>query len=256
MGALRDFTWDDQSSAIGGTGVLTGFQDSASGPEVLNGNNTTEAHESHPSYVGGTYDYCATSAYGDSRGNASDNFPFEDQSPTLGTGASTDHTTFLGLPHDPMEAVNSSASGLLLSANDSTNGCACISCFVKSRQRLLSTGRPYASYSCVAGCHYVGRIYFNDWQQHLNTHFKQDKKYHCRAPQCGRIFGRWVELKRHDKTHCLRPKKFACNIFGCKYSGDNGFIRHDKLLSHKRNVHDGKAPPSQLMRRLQAKPRT
>lgn len=164
-------------------------------------------------------------------------------------------TTSPNLPRD-LEAVDCSGSGHSLpSTSDNTNGCACSSCLVKG---LKAFKGPLELYLCIFGCSFrpMSMFWYElECRKHLQTHFIQDKKYHCRAPHCGQTFGRWGELTRHDKTHCLRPKKFACNVLGCKYSGDNGFIRHDKLLSHKRNMHDGKAPPSQLMRKLKAKPR-
>lgn len=204
-------------------------------------------YESYPSSSG--------DAYGYSSGNASDTIfttgdnICEDQSSAL----TDNHTTIIDSSSDLVGAATCSASGpSLLSANHIINGCACISCLLRDRK----VEHRYILHKCVPGCNYQYSGWVtSDWQAHFKAHFMQDKKYHCGAPQCGQIFKRWGELTRHNKTHCLRPKKFACDVFGCKYSGDNGFIRHDKLLSHKRNVHDGKAPPSQLMRRLQAKPR-
>lgn len=224
-----------------GNGMDFEFPGSAGGLEALN--------ETHSSSSGDPFAY--------SRGNASDTiFPTRDNICEDQSSALTDnHTTVIDSSSDPVEAVTCPASGTsLFSTNDITNGCPCISCVWKAlRYPRIGYDDPY---QCVAGCnHQISASDTQKFQAHFKTHFKQDKKFRCSAPQCGQTFGRWGELTRHNKTHCLRPKKFACDVFGCKYSGDNGFIRHDKLLSHKRNVHDGKAPPSQLMRRLQAKPR-
>lgn len=167
------------------------------------------------------------------------------------------HESSLASPSDLMKAANCSTPGSSLpSTNDITSGCACILCFIKQEHEEAKSQRQVRKLNCVVGCA-LQFEWWRDvkWRNHIKTHFMQDNKYHCKAPQCGQLFIRWGELTRHYKTHCLRSEKFACDVLGCKYSGDNGFIRHDKLLSHKRNVHDGKAPPSQLMRRLQPKPR-
>lgn len=225
-----DVTYEDQASAIG-NGAMT--------------ENLITSSDPPP---GGAYGYSRDNTF-DTIFDSND-VTYEDQTFAIGNGGMTENLrTSVDPSPSPMEAVNYSVSGPSLPlTNDTTNACACIPCFVKSK-------REFINYTCVIGCDYRNFYWGNNSKAHLKTHFKEDKKFHCRAPLCGQIFGRWGELTRHYKTHCLRPKKFACDVFGCRYSGDNGFIRHDKLLSHKRNVHDGKAPPSQLMRRLQAKPR-
>lgn len=261
----NDVTYEDQTSAIG-NGAMTAnltssFDPLPGGAHGYFHDNTSDTmfesndvvHEDQTSAIGNgvmtenlttSSDLPPGGAYGYFHDNNSDTMIESNQV------AHEDRTTSFAPSPNPMGAANYSVSGL--STNDHTNGCACIPCFVKSRRESSSI-----RYTCVVGCDYQCSIGdTREWQAHLKTHFKRDKKYLCTAPLCGKIFERWGELTRHYKTHCLRAEKYACDVFGCKYSGDNGFIRHDKLLSHKRNVHDGKAPPSQLMRRrrLQAKP--
>lgn len=43
---------------------------------------------------------------------------------------------------------------------------------------------------------------------------------------------------------CSNPKKFPCPALDCKYNGDNGFARKDKLTSHWKKVHQTVASTS------------
>ncbi|MCJ1465855.1 hypothetical protein MMC07_004474 [Pseudocyphellaria aurata] len=242
------FDWDSQWGAQEGDQVApAGALEATAPPEFP----PTAPHDFDLSSYGGDY----------SCGDAPDTMftsgeaTRKDQGPAIGTTQDNHDTISPGLLPD-QEAVDYSGSGLSLpSTGDGTNGCTCISCFVKEPREFRKTSSKV--YHCIVGCSFECESWYAlRRRNHLETHFyhRQDEKYHCIAPHCNQTFGRWGELTRHNKTHCLRPKKFACDVLGCKYSGDNGFIRHDKLLSHKRNVHVGKAPPSQLMRTLKAKP--
>lgn len=66
--------------------------------------------------------------------------------------------------------------------------------------------------------------------------------FRCVEQHCRFVTKRWPDLIRHNTVrHCTKPKQFACPVPWCKYSGDNGFARKDKLRSHQRNVHQGDA---------------
>ncbi|MCJ1270953.1 hypothetical protein MMC22_010852 [Lobaria immixta] len=229
-GADTDNNPDLQSYFHHGTMGLE-YQGFASGGlEALTSNSTV-----HQEFLSSSF----SDACGSSTGNASDTMltsndtTDEDPGSAIGTAALTDNHNS---SHDLPSSSSGSGPSSLSAKNDVTNVCACISCFAK-QQRNKPWRRKSPVYNCVVGCPQQFDLGLEKKRlKHLQTHFKQDNKYHC-------------------KNHCIRPVKFACDVLGCKYGGDNGFIRHDKLLSHKRNVHEGKAPPSQLMRRLQAKPR-
>ena len=146
--------------------------------------------------------------------------------------------------------------------------CNCISCKIKLRFqkaiKLKTSDGIYSYYPCHfqwCGC---GLFCFNDvwaihnWKKHYITHLKQDGKYTCGDGDCKRAFSRSVDFFRHSNdVHCKYAQKFPCDVFGCKYGGDNGFRRKDKLTSHKRNVHDGKptGTSGRLPRTIKPKPR-
>ena len=77
--------------------------------------------------------------------------------------------------------------------------------------------------------------------KHEREHFVEKGHYRCGEAQCEKVFKRWYDVPRHYKVnHCQNAKRFPCNVVGCKYSGDDGFLRKDKLKSHYRNVHLGR----------------
>ena len=92
---------------------------------------------------------------------------------------------------------------------------------------------------------------------HERAHFKvqdeeeNDKKskkasYFCDVPNCKYKTARWPDLIRHTThKHCTAPRKLPCPVIGCKYSGENGFTRKDKLKNHCQKVHAGMVLPGQ-----------
>lgn len=81
--------------------------------------------------------------------------------------------------------------------------------------------------------------------KHEKDHFGQPGHFVCPVDHCGFVTKRWSDLRRHSSTiHCTKAKKFPCSVPWCKYTGENGFTRRDKLTSHFNNVHKGvKAAP-------------
>lgn len=83
-----------------------------------------------------------------------------------------------------------------------------------------------------------------DYISHERDHYHGSGKplLRCVEQHCRFVTKRWPDLIRHYTVrHCTKPKQFACPVPWCKYSGDNGFARKDKLRSHQRNVHQGDA---------------
>lgn len=75
------------------------------------------------------------------------------------------------------------------------------------------------------------------------SQFHKEAPYRCKEEQCNFTTKRWSDLERHvGSKHCTNPtKKFSCPIPWCRYSGNSGFARKDKLKSHYKTVHEGSA---------------
>ena len=56
---------------------------------------------------------------------------------------------------------------------------------------------------------------------------------------CNKVYARTADLNRHFRTHDPNAKKHGCPAPGCKYAGNNGFPRRDKLRDHVRARHPG-----------------
>ena len=104
-------------------------------------------------------------------------------------------------------------------------------------------GRPDTSCQCICCKVHVGP-----------TLLGEDNNYHCPAKRCCVKVKKMTDLRRHTLVaHCKNPPRYPCTEVGCKYGGNNGFIRWDKLNSHRRNVHEGKVRPGKANRRIEPK---
>ena len=124
------------------------------------------------------------------------------------------------------------------------NLCACVSCL-----RLCNRYPAYVpelrGYKCrFLGCEF-SQYHDQGSLNHERSHYGHPGKYTCLEQNCHVVTKNFGDLKRHYKVHCTNPKKeqFPCPVLLCKYSGNNGFARKDKLKSHYRNVHEGKPGP-------------
>lgn len=133
--------------------------------------------------------------------------------------------------------------------------CTCISC--------LKIPAPYWGASYINGEHLCRfpscqgipdtNKAFSELRNHEVGHYGQPGKYTCLEQTCHTITKSFGDLKRHDKAkHCTNPEKeqFPCPVLWCKYSGNNGFARKDKLKSHYKNIHEGKSGPGKANRVL------
>ena len=86
----------------------------------------------------------------------------------------------------------------------------------------------------------------------VKSSFRPDRNdYRCPEDHCRKKFTDFRGMLRHyQATHCTQPTRYPCTFFNCKYSGDNGFVRKDKLQSHLRKVHGAQTVPSNTPRRL------
>ncbi|MCJ1382678.1 hypothetical protein MMC17_005791 [Xylographa soralifera] len=62
-------------------------------------------------------------------------------------------------------------------------------------------------------------------------------RFPCSFRGCAKSFKRSTDRDRHSRIHQPDAPSYHCAALGCKYSEGKGFYRHDKLLSHERNVH-------------------
>ena len=108
-------------------------------------------------------------------------------------------------------------------------------------------------------CRFPGCKYFTEGHSdhiwHERGHFLKagNATYHCVEQLCPFTSKRWPDLVRHYTVkHCTSPKKFRypCPVLSCKYNGNNGFARKDKLNSHYKNIHQGKSGPGKASRVL------
>ncbi len=134
---------------------------------------------------------------------------------------------------------------------DPNHKCSCMSCIFLGK---YSSG---SSLKCrVPGCQQQcthWHPYFTG-SPHEQAHFGKPGDYHCLEEGYKTITKKWADLKRHYTVrHCTNPPKFPCPVLGCKYGGDNGFTREDKLKSHHRNVHQGKVVPGKAFQPIEPK---
>ena len=90
-------------------------------------------------------------------------------------------------------------------------------------------------------------------------HLPWNPLFHCVEEHCKFTSKRFPDLIRHFQVrHCKSPQKVSCPLPWCKYSGDKGFARKDKLTSHYKNVHkagiSGKGPSSKAPRAIRPVP--
>lgn len=134
----------------------------------------------------------------------------------------------------------------LPNGSSSQEDCTCISCLgigIRNGQVSWFDGR--------LGCRFPGCPYRDDYlagpfYEHEKSHYGQTGKYICLEQTCQVATKNFGDLKRHHKAkHCSNPTKerFPCPVLWCKYSGNNGFARKDKLTSHYKNIHEGKPGP-------------
>lgn len=78
-------------------------------------------------------------------------------------------------------------------------------------------------------------------------------RYRCAVYGCQYFAIRRSDLRRHHAVkHCTQPKRFQCPEPYCKYGGENGFKRLDKLKDHQKKIHEGKFKPGQALRTIKS----
>ena len=150
--------------------------------------------------------------------------------------------------------------------------CACLNCldwpssldFGKFRDRF-----PAVQYlSCrVEGCtwkddvHGFYFLFLGYVMRHEESHFRektrdQDREliFTCKDDRCQIRTKRKDDVKRHYATvHCKNPERFPCHVIGCRFGGENGFTRKDKLTSHMKSTHKGLPVPGKRHQAIKPK---
>ncbi len=149
---------------------------------------------------------------------------------------------------DPAPPIAAEPSGREVS--NLSNICACINCLQVGLGRgpVKSFDNTIGLICRASGCAYVqetniGMHHKGGPLDHERSHFGQPGKYACAERGCKAVAKKFSDLKRHYAgQHCTNPQstKHGCQIIGCKYSGNNGFARKDKLTSHYKNMHEGR----------------
>ena len=130
------------------------------------------------------------------------------------------------------------------------NGCDCIVCAGVGKKVDVNVNQSQCR---VPACNVPGheQIWYSLLLKEEASHFRTagEAKFKCAENDCPVVVSSMTDLKRHyTNKHCTKSEKFPCPLVWCKYSGDNGFKRKDKLKSHYRNAHEGKRDPSQAFR--------
>ena len=123
------------------------------------------------------------------------------------------------------------------------NVCDCIVCAGVGKKVTASKAWPF--HCRVPGCNALGHNISFSWEllRKEASHFRTpgEDKLKCAESNCPVAVSSMTDLRRHYiSKHCTKSEKFSCPLVWCKYSGDNGFKRKDKLNSHYRNAHEGK----------------
>ena len=183
------------------------------------GINTDAAYPTEPVTVGDWYNGAAgysipriDSSYYDAKTMSAERFAtkISDISKPLVFDVSPEIPRSLGI----IDAICSPA------APNPGSGCSCVTCMWSALNNY-----PFSwKFHCVYRC------------------FSSKRSFSCREQKCSGSFKRLSDLLRHTTTiHCLCPPKFPCNVAGCKYGGENGFTRKDKLQNHQKRVHQNNA---------------
>ena len=141
-------------------------------------------------------------------------------------------------------------------APGSSRECSCITCVDLGSRREVMWDVDSYHYRCrLSDCSFSNAAGYHEEKlhsryraeqtarQHEKDHFRHEGQLRCIEDRCVYSAKRWPDLRRHyTSKHCLNPKtKFPCPEIGCKYGGDNGFTRKDKLKSHREKVHGKRA---------------
>ena len=151
-------------------------------------------------------------------------------------------------------------------ALDTSKVCECVGCIYEISSLFWKSSKATERQCPNPSCRLTFRpSWASDFCKHVFGHAKYIagqnpssvalERYWCLEQHCHFNTKRQADLARHYRTkHCENPPNFPCQVLGCKYGGENGFVRKDKLKSHYKNVHEGKLP-GKAFQAIEPKPR-
>lgn len=146
-------------------------------------------------------------------------------------------------------------------------GCVCLGCLCwPTNEKISELSRPLKVSCRIPDCSWTFRTYDLPqirWQlvevhQHEKDHFIEQTPgrdaFTCKHEHCIYTTKRSSDIKRHYAAkHCKNAKKFPCTVVGCKFSGDNGFSRKDKMRDHLKAGHRSMFTPGKPVQTIKSK---
>ena len=144
-------------------------------------------------------------------------------------------------------------------------GCECMSCFFPGSSRDVYTVGSNQFQCAYPECRkllYIFAVAYGSrgrksWERiyHEKAHYAVDGGYECKVEGCHGKAKRFSDLVRHHvNKHCKVSRKHQCPEPGCeRHNKGNGFIRKDKMQSHYKAVHEGRALVSKTFKTIQPK---
>ncbi len=123
-----------------------------------------------------------------------------------------------------------------------SHGCTCPACIQDKPLVFVSGPKVACRFPACCVHEYLAWKYRSTSRRlvaHEKTHYYEyHAGYKCAEGDCGHLSHEFRDLKRHYRAkHCTKTPEFSCDVLGCKYGGENGFHRKDKLASHYKNMH-------------------
>ncbi|KAK3168249.1 hypothetical protein OEA41_004695 [Lepraria neglecta] len=147
-------------------------------------------------------------------------------------------------------------------------GCVCLGCLYWPTYRKTPELSRSVNVSCrIPDCSWTYHIKdltlpecYLKWYvvRHEEKHFFERTPgrdaFTCKHEHCIYTTKRSSDIKRHYAAkHCKNAKKFPCTVIGCKFSGDNGFPRKDKMRDHLKAGHRNMFTPGKPVQNIKSK---
>ena len=146
-------------------------------------------------------------------------------------------------------------------------GCVCLGCLCwPTNEEFRIISRPMNASCRIPDCSWTYHFEKFYWYGNLKNrivHHEEDHFFErtpgrhaftCKHEHCIYTTKRSSDIKRHYAAkHCKNAKKFPCTVIGCKFSGDNGFSRKDKMRDHLKAGHRSMFTPGKPVQTIKSK---